>query len=87
MPVFWISFADTQKPAGSQFSGVLLLEAADEEEALSKAKVESGTMKITIEDISHRDPPPEWFGRLLTAKESRDVNRIMCLKAQQDEDD
>jgi len=87
MPIFWISYADTEKPVGSQFAGVLLLEAADEDEALSKAEAEGQSLKITIEDISHREPPREWLGRLLTAKESRDVNRIMCLKAQQDEEE
>jgi len=49
--------------------------------------LEGETLKISIEDISWRDPPREWVGRLLSAKESRDVNRMMCLKAQRDEED
>jgi hypothetical protein len=89
MAIFWVSFADLEKPVGSQFAGVLILEADDLEAAMAKAHAASDNpaYKMTFEDISLRNPPRDWLSRRLDAKEARDLNRLMCKMAQQDDED
>lgn len=89
MASFWISYSDPEKPVGSQLQGVVVIEAEDEDAALESAKAKglAAGSKITVEDISHRNPPPDWFDRLLSGKESRDLNRLLCKMAQAEDDD
>ena len=89
MASFWISFSDPERPVGSKFLGVVIVEAADEDEAIAlctKAGFNPGG-DIAVEDISARAPPREWFDRFLSPKESRDANRVMCKMAQAEEDE
>jgi hypothetical protein len=89
MAIFWITFANPEMQVGSQFVGVMILEAEDLESAtaMADAALASPAHRFTLEDISHRPPPRDWFGHLLSAKEARDLNRILCKQAQQENDE
>jgi hypothetical protein len=87
--IYWISFSDPEKPVGSQLQGVVVVEADDPDAGLAHAHslgIDAGS-KVFIEDISERRPPLEWFDHLLSAKESRDLNRLLCKQAQAREDE
>ncbi len=92
MPTFWISFLDSERPVGRKSTGVVIVEAPEPEMALavvSQQNLHPGG-EPTIEDISHRAPPPEWFNRVLSGKDARDVTRLMCIASQdrfEDDDD
>jgi hypothetical protein len=92
MTVFWISFLDDARPVGRKSTGVVIVEADEPDAALAsiaQQKLHPGG-EATIEDITHRAPPPEWFNRILSGKEARDVTRLMCIASQdryEDDDD
>jgi hypothetical protein len=89
MATFWLTFADPNKPVGSKFLGVIIVEAGDLDAAIARteaAGINPGG-EITAEDISDLPPPREWFDRLLSDKEARDVNRVMCKQRRAMEDD
>ena len=88
MAVYWMSFSDPERPVGSKFLGVVIIEAETEEAALAQASVAGVNPggEATFEEMSEPLPPREWFNRLLSGKESRDANRVMC-KLRQAEDD
>ena len=91
MTVFWVSFLDDARPVGQKPVGVVIVEAETPEAALTSITQKSlhPGGAATIEDITHRAPSSEWFDRLLSGKEFRDVTRLMCIASQDryDEDD
>lgn len=90
MASFWISFMDPERPVGQKSTGVVIVEADTEEGALacvSRQSLHPGGEATTIEDITHRSPPPEWFNRILSSKDARDVTRLMCIASQDRYDD
>jgi len=90
MASFWISFMDQERPVGQKSTGVVIVEAENEEAALAsalKAGLNPGGEASTIEDITWRQPAPEWFYRILSMKDARDVTRLMCIAAQDRYDD
>ncbi|MGO9134120.1 MAG: hypothetical protein ACLP8A_08755 [Methylovirgula sp.] len=87
--VYWISFSDPERPVGAKFLGVVIVEAANEAEALAQA-ASAGLNpggEPTFEELSDPLPPRDWFNRLLNGKESRDANRAMCKLRQAEDDD
>lgn len=89
MPVYWISFSDPDRPVGAKFLGVVIVEAETEAAALtqvSAARLHPGG-EPTFEELAEPLPPRDWFNRLLSGKESRDANRLMCKLRQAEEDD
>jgi len=87
--VFWISFLDPERPVGKKATGVVIVEADAPEAALNsvaRQKLHPGG-DATIEDITHRAPSSEWFNRILSGKEARDVTRLMCIASQDRFDD
>jgi hypothetical protein len=91
MAVFWISFLDQARPVGQRSIGVIVTEAEDEASALEhilRLGIHPGG-ESSFEDITHRLPPRDSFDRLLSGKEARDLNRVMCklAQAQDDEDE
>ncbi len=89
MSVYWISFSDPERPVGAKFLGVVIVEAANEAEALAQA-ASAGLNpggEPTFEELSDPLPPRDWFNRLLNGKESRDANRAMCKLRQAEDDD
>ncbi len=92
MPTFWVSFLDQTRPVGRKATGVVIVEAEEPDAALAAVTQQSlhPGGDATIEDISHRAPSSEWFNRILSGKEARDVTRLMCIASQdrfEDEDD
>ncbi|MHB8885023.1 MAG: hypothetical protein ACYC5H_08020 [Methylovirgula sp.] len=89
MSFYWISFSDPERPVGAKFLGVVIVEAETDAAALaqiSTARLHPGG-EATIEEMEEPLPPREWFNRLLSGKESRDVNRVMCKLRQAEEDE
>jgi hypothetical protein len=90
MASFWISFMDQERPVGQKSTGVVIIEADTEEAALAsalQAGLHPGGEANTIEDITWRHPAPEWFNRILSMKDARDVTRLMCIAGQDRYDD
>lgn len=89
MSVYWMSFSDPARPVGAKFLGVVLIEAETEDAALAQA-IAAGLHpggEVTFEEMIDPLPPRDWFNRLLSGKESRDVNRVMCKLRQAEEDE
>jgi hypothetical protein len=85
MASFWISFFDSERPVGQKNTGVVIVEAQTEEAAIAGAQAAGlcpGGEPQTVEDITWRQPPVEWFNRILSPKEARDVTRLMCIASQ-----
>ncbi len=93
MASFWISFFDSERPVGQKSTGVVIVEAETEQAAVAaaaQAGLQPGGEPQTIEDITWRAPAQEWFNRILSNKEARDVTRLMCIASQdrcEDEED
>ncbi len=86
-----MSFSDPERPVGSKFLGVVIIEAESEAAALAQAAA-AGVHppgEASFEEMIEPLPPRDWFNRLLNGKESRDVNRVMCKlrQAEEGEDD
>ncbi len=84
MTTYWLSFFDQKRPVGKKATGVVIVEAKEADEALAfvtQQKLHPGG-DATIEDITHRAPSAEWFNRVLSNKEARDVTRLMCIASQ-----
>ncbi len=89
MTTYWLSFLDQERPVGKKATGVVIVEADEPDQALASVlqqKLHPGG-EATIEDITHRAPSPEWFNRILSSKEARDVTRLMCIASQDRYDD
>jgi hypothetical protein len=86
---YWLSFLDQEKPVGKKATGVVIVEAKAPEAAL--AFITANNLhpggEATIEDITHRAPSAEWYNRILSGKEARDVTRLMCVASQDRYDD
>jgi len=81
---YWVSFLDQDRPVGKKATGVVIVEAETPEDAMSaiaQKNLHPGG-DPTIDDITHRAPSAEWYDRILTSKDARDVTRLMCIASQ-----
>lgn len=76
VPLWWLSFADPNLPAGTQFLGVVITQAATIEDAITGTHLlginpggQIGIMGPVPADLI----APEWRDRLLTKAEAESV--------------
>lgn len=72
-PLWWLSFCDTDKPAGTQFLGVAIVQAATESAAVTRAHkigVNPGGQVTIAGPLPAGAIAAEWCDRLLTADEA-----------------
>lgn len=81
MSLWWLSFADPEKPAGAQFLGVAIVEAADLPSAIKAAWAlgcnPGGSVKgFPVDPTQHARLSTKLpVGRLLGPDEARDLDR------------
>lgn len=80
MGIWWLSFADPDRPKGEQFLGVAIVRASGMGPAVTTAhvlKINPGGEVQGVEIPKTLAPPDEWIGRLLSREEIVDLEKIM----------
>jgi hypothetical protein len=75
-PLWWLSFADTDLPAGSQFLGVVIVQAPTFAAAITRShylEINPGGQVAGSGGIPPRYVAPEWRDRLLTRTEAESI--------------
>jgi len=73
---WWLSFCDTDRPAGTQFLGVCIINATDLASAITLSHVmgiNPGGQVRTVGPLPAGSIGPGWCGRLLTRDEAEAV--------------
>jgi hypothetical protein len=82
MPWYYLSFADPNKPKGTQFLGAIVIEASDAKDAIWRTHLigeNPGGEVMTWEiDIL---PPEEYRARLLSLEDIRAVGKAITGKS------
>jgi len=77
MSTWWLSFADPERPKGTQFLGVIVIEAASFEEAILKTwalKLDPGGEVMGYEMDEREQLDEKYHNRLLSAKELEEAD-------------
>ena len=75
-PLWWLSFADPDLPEGSQFLGVVILQAPTFPAAVTRSHVTGVNPGGEVAPMGPIPPgyiAPEWRGRLLTRAEAEAI--------------
>lgn len=77
MTTFWMSFCDAEKPDGSKFIGVALVEATSWQEALTVSHMTGCNPggEIKFIEIEDEDIPPHMQGPMSVAPRNTLMNR------------
>lgn len=86
MTYWWLSFADGNLPAGTQFLGCAIVPASDFISAVMAVRRGGynpggevmGREFVVDDDGGRIQPPPEYVGRLLTKAEAETLDAKMC---------
>jgi len=79
MPCFWMSFCDTDKPNGEQFTGVVITISSDFESAVKKThrlQINPGG-EVASWEVPEDDIPMHFFNRLLSKEQCDELEEIM----------
>ena len=80
MSCFWISFCDVDKPKGSQFIGVIIIDSMNFDSAIKQThslKINPGG-EISSWQVNGRNIPLMYFNRLLSTEQVDELEKHMA---------